>query len=151
MIHAQNEKWVNLTPPAAIVDNASLTIAELDCKGWDYAEIILITGATDIALTAAKLTESDTAGSGHADITGTRFGTDNNISGSASTLPSATDDNGIFKWELDLRKRKRFLDGVITVGDGTSGGFYVVVAKLSRGEISPNTAAEAGCSQIMRV
>jgi hypothetical protein len=108
-------------------------------------------GATDIALTAAKFTDSDAAGSGHADITGTRYGTDDDIAGSTSVLPSATDDDKIFAWQVDLTKRKRYLNFVITVGDGTQGGYYTLIAILGRGDAAPITAALANLGNILRV
>ena len=151
MIQAQEKKYVNLTPPAAIVDNASLTVAELDCLGWDYCEILVILGATDIAMSALTVTESDTSGSGHGDVTGLIFGTSANTAGDTSSLPAATDDNDIFKFEIDLRKRKRYLDLTATVGNGTAGAYVAVIAILSRGRVTPSTAAEAGCNQILRV
>ena len=151
MIHAQNTKLVNLTPPEAIKDNASWTVAELDTKGFNYCQIVAIMGATDIALTALAVTESDTAGSGHANVPGLVFGTSNNTAGSTSVLPSASDDDDIFIFDVDLRKRKRFLDVTATIGDGSVGGFICIIAILSRSEIAPNTAAERGANQILRV
>lgn len=153
MIHAQNMKLVNLTPPAAIVDNASLTVAELDTIGWDYCQIVLIMGATDIAMTALTVTESDVTASGHVTVVGLDWdaATSPNIEGDASTLPSATDDDGFFIFDIDLTKRKRFLDVTATVGDGTSGGFYTIIAVLSRGENVANTAAARGAKEILRV
>jgi len=149
-ISAQQTKFVLLTPPAAIVDNASLTVAELDTLGWDYAEIYVVLGATDIALSALTLLEGDVSGTVAAVTAGT-WGTANNHVGSTSTLPSATDDNKAFKFELDLRKRKRYLDLTVTVGDGTNGAYAMVFAVLSRGRRAPDTAAEAGCAEIIRI
>jgi len=151
VINAQLTKLVNLTPPAAIVDDASLAVAELDTLGYDYCEFIVILGATDIALTALTLTESDSAGTGHGNITASIWGTADNHVGSTSTLPSATDDNGFFKYEINLTNRKRYIDATITVGDGTAGGFYTVIAILSRAKESPSTAAQAGCKEIIRI
>jgi len=151
MIHAQKAKWLMLTPPAAKVDNASVTVAELDTAGWDYLELLVAIGDLDIALSALKLTESDATGSGHVDISGTVIGTDANIAGTTSSLPAADDDNKMWLFQLDLRKRKRFIDAVITVGDGTTGAYVVVFARLSRGEIAPLTAAQAGVEEILRV
>lgn len=151
MIHAQDMKFVNLTPPAAIVDDASLTVAELDTKGWDYCQIVLILGATDIGVTAMQITESDVTASGHTAVTGLVWGTSLDIEGATSVLPSATDDNGFHVAEIDLRGRKRFLDATITVGDGTSGGYYTVIAILSRGENVANTNTARGTTQICRV
>ena len=144
-------KLVNLTPPAAIVDNAAVTVAELDTKGWDYCQIAVILGATDIAVAALACTESDTAGSGHANVTGLVWGTSSNIAGATSTLPSSTNDNGIFLFEIDLRGRKRYLDLTLTAGDGSTGTYFTVLAILSRSKDAPTTAAERGCVEILRV
>lgn len=147
MVEAQNKKVIGVTFPVAIVDNASWATVEIDTLGYDYAEFIWILGATDIAMAALKVQESDTSGSGMADVTGAIFGTSNNDTGSASTLPSATDDNKLFSICLDLTKRKRYLDLVATGGDGAAGAFGACVCILSRAEASPNTAAESGYSQ----
>lgn len=146
-----DEKIVMITSPVAILDNSSWTTNEVDRKGFDYATIYVALGATDIALTALKVTESDAAGSGHADVTGLVFGTSNNTTGSASTLPSATEDNLVFAFEIDLRNRKRYLDLVATIGDGSSGGFLVAWAVLRRAKAPCRTPTQRGISQILRV
>lgn len=151
MVNAHKCKWVSMTPPQAIVDNASWTTAEIDTDGFDYAEVIVYLGATDIAMVALAVTESDTAGSGHANVTGLVFGTSTNTAGSTSTLPSATDDNKIFVFQIDLRPRKRYLDLTATAGDGTAGTYLTALVRLSRAEVVPDTATEQGCSQILRV
>jgi len=150
MIHAQNTKLVSVTPPAAIVDNASYTTAEVDTLGWEYATFIVYLGATDIAMTALAITQSDTSGSGHANITGLIWGTSSNIAGSTSTLPSATDDNGFFVAEVDLKGKKRYLDVTATAGNGTLGTYATILCILSRGKDYPVTAAERGAVEILR-
>lgn len=147
----QNIKFVNLTPPAAIIDNASATVAELDTKGWDYAQIVMLLGATDIAMTALTVTESDTTGSGHANVTGLIVGTSTEIDGGTSVLPISTADNGIVCFDIDLRGRKRFLDMTVTAGDGSAGTYLAIFAILSRGKEAPTTMAERGCIQVLRV
>lgn len=151
MIPPFQRKIVSITPPAAIVDNAAYTTAEIDTIGYDYAVINVYLGATDIAAAALQVTESDTAGSGHAAIVGTRFGTDANDAGSTAALPSSTDDNKFFAFFIDLRGRKRYLDLNLTAGDGTAGTFAVAWAELWRAKDAPRTAAEAGYSQRMVV
>lgn len=146
----QQTKFVNLTPPGALVDNASLAVTELDTKGWDYCRIVLMLGATDIDCSAATLTEGDTSGSGHANITPSIYGTATDIDAATSALPTATDDNGFFVWEFDLRGRKRYIDATITVADGTVGGYYCVFAELYRGEnvkLTKTGRGLAGCLQ----
>lgn len=151
MVPNQNQKIVSITAPGALIDNASATTTELDTIGWDYATIYVQVGATDIALTALAVTESDSSGSGHANVTGLVFGTSTNIDGSTSALPSATDDGKFFAFDIDLRYRKRYLDLTATFGDGTSGGYFTAFALLSRGETAPTSAAERGCDEILRV
>lgn len=150
MIAAQQTKFVSITPPGAIVDAAAYTTASIDTLGWDYCQVGVYLGATDIAMVALAMQESDTDGS-FADITGLVFGTSNQISGSASTLPSATDDNKFFVFDIDLRGRKRYLNLDATAGDGTAGTYLTAFAILSRGKDGPVTAAERGASQILRV
>lgn len=131
--------------PQAIVDNATWTDTEIDTLGYDYATIYYHIGATDIAMAALKVQESDTSGSGAADITGADFST------SPATLPAATDDNKIFIVHLDLRKRKRYLTSVATAGNGTAGTFLSSLCVLSRGSIGASTAALQGAAQTLTV
>lgn len=143
-------KLVSVTPPAAIVDDAAYTCASVDCSGWAFAKITAYLGATDIAMVALKVTESDND-SDYSDVTGLIFGTSANLTGSTSTLPSATDDNKFFVFDVDLRGRKRYLKLAATAGNGTAGTFLAAWAELSRPAIGPTTAAERGASQILRV
>ena len=151
MNFAQQTKVLNLTPPAALVDNASLTITELDTLGYDYAVIELILGATDINVSAMILTEGDTSGSGHANITLSNFDGQEESDGTTAALPTALQDNGIFRWELDLTKRKRYIDATITIADGTAGGYYVVRAELFRAKETPATTALRGLTACIRI
>ena len=151
MIDAQNAKFLRVVSPEAIKDNGSYTSQAVDCNGADYCEIITQLGATDIAMTALKMTECDTSGGSYTDVTGLVFATSTNTDGDTSALPIATDDDKFFVFQIDLRYRKRYLKIVATNGDGTVGGFLVAIARLSRLEQSPKTAALAGCSQILRV
>jgi hypothetical protein len=151
MVQAQKSKIVRVIDPAAIVDNASFTTAEIDSRGYEYCQVFVYVGATDIASTACKMQESDTTGSGFADIAGLVFGTSTNTDGSTSTLPSATDDNKFFIFDIDLRGRERFLDLVLTGGNGAAGTFATSWAVLSRAHEVPESATERGASQILRV
>jgi hypothetical protein len=150
MTPAQNSKYVLVTPPAAILDNASATTNSIDTKGWDYLQVVCSIGATDIAMSALKLQTSDTDSS-YADLTGAVFGTSTNIDGATSAVPSATDDNKVFVIEVDLRGKKRYFDLVATAGNGTAGTYFTALAILSKGEISPITAAGRGADEILRV
>ena len=150
-VQMQNTKFVSITPPAAIVDNAAYTTTEIDTLGFDYCTVVLYLGATDIAMAACKITESDVTASGHADVTGLDTDGDTNIDGDAATLPTATDDNKFCLFEIDLRGRKRFLDLSISAGNGTAGTYAAAFAILSRAKDTPVTIAERGAFEILRV
>ena len=137
MIYQTTLKSVLVTPPAAAVNGASVTCASIDCSGFEYAVVRLLLGATDIALTALKLQESDDD-SHYSDVPGLDY------SVSPAALPSAASDNQIFSFDVDLRGRKRYLKPVITVGAGTSGAFVTVLADLGRAAHTPHDAATRG-------
>jgi len=147
----ENFKLVSVTPPGALIDAASATTAEIDTKGWDHCRVIAYLGATDIAMTALKVTESDTTGSGHADVTGLVYGTSTDIDGNTSALPADDDDNGFFVFDIDLRGRKRYIDVTATVGDGTSGAYLTILAELYRGESMPTSVAGHGCTGLLKI
>ena len=147
----QKTKFINVLPPVAIKDNAAWATTEIDCKGWDYLTIVFVLGATDIALAALVVQESDTSGSGFANVTGLICGTSDTIDAATSALMSATDDNKITVFEIDLTKRKRYIDLSATAGDGTAGTFAAAIGILSRAKDVPVSASERGCDEILRV
>lgn len=135
----QQTKVVNVTPPAAIVDAASFATTAIDTAGFGKLAIYFSLGATDIAMTALKLQESDDSGmSGAADIAGCVYG-----ASGAPSLPSATDDNKVFGFFVNLAGRKRYIDVVATAGDGSTGTYGACVAVLYNGD-PINDATERG-------
>lgn len=138
MIEGMKLKYVPVTNPAAIVDNAAFPTAALDTSGWDFVTFLVHLGATDIAIAAFKLQESNDSGmSGAVDVDGADYTTD-------GTVPSATDDNKLFAIHVNCKGRKRYLDLVLTAGDGSAGTFASVIAILSQPKIAPSTAAGRG-------
>lgn len=147
MHNLQACKFLNVTPPAAIVDNAAFTTATIDTKGWRDLTVLVSLGALDIAVVAMKLQESDDSGmSGAVDITGAVFGTN-----PAPALPSATDDNKIYAFFVELKGRKRYIDLSLTGGDGALGTFASVLAVLDRGEEFPDSAADRGLGAFVAI
>lgn len=141
VIQEQYNDYVNMTPPAAIVNNASFTVAALDTLGFNQAAVVLTLGALDIALSALSLTESDD-NSTYTAVAGTDF------SVLPLTLPSATDDNHIFVFHVNLRgNRKRYLKPTVTMGSGSTGGYATVLGILTLGEIGYKTASKRGITQ----
>lgn len=152
MIHAQEVKYLEVIAPQAIKDDASWTTSQIDTLGFDYCTVLVHIGATDIAMAALKIQESDTDGSNFSDVTGLIYGTSTNTDGSTSTLPAADADNTFAVFQIDLRGRKRYLDLVATAGDGTSGTYASAVAILERAKDGPaGDATSQGAGQILRI
>jgi hypothetical protein len=145
-----DNKFLLIGPPEE-VNAASMTVTEIDCLNFDYCTILIVTGVTDKALTALTVTESDTPGSNHANVTGLIFGTSTTTDGNTSSLPTATDDNEIRVCEIDLRLRKRYLDVTTTVASGTAGANLCLLAILSRGDQPPFTTTERNIDELLRV
>lgn len=150
---AMKSKLVVITPPAAIVNNGSYTTASVDTKGYDYLKVTVLLGASDIAMSALKLQESNDDGSvdSYADITGAVFGTSTNMAGSTSALPSSSDDNKFFVFLVDLRGRERYIDLVATAGNGSTGTYLSAWAELYKAEALPSSTAELGCDEVLIV
>lgn len=145
-----NAKWAQMIVPAAIVDNASATAVVVDTQGFDYAEIAFCLGASDIAMTALRVLESDD-NSTNVNISGTIFGTAVDIDGTTTALPSNTDDNKIEVFNIDLRNRKRYLQLVATAGDGSAGTYMTAICRLSRAKNAPITSAGMGAEHVLEV
>lgn len=140
-----DHKFVVVTPPGAIVDNAAFTTSTIDSDGYDNLDIVVLFGAMDIAMAVLKLQQSDDSGmSGAADVTNGNFATGSNAAGTAQALPSASADNTAFHIHVDLKGKKRYFDLSATGGDGSAGTYMVVLAFLSRGDKTPSSMAQRG-------
>tara|TARA_Y100001963_G_scaffold158939_2_gene260434 strand:+ start:2019 stop:2471 length:453 start_codon:yes stop_codon:yes gene_type:complete len=150
MIHNQNLCFKNLLAPM-IKDNAAFdTMTEIDTAGFDYCTVVLHSGeTTDIALAAFTITESDTAGSGHAAFF--TMGSTTQVDGTATSGVNAADE--IQAIEFDLRKRKRYINITASGGDGASvGNSLGVMAILSRAnDIDADNKTQRGLDQLSRV
>ena len=151
MHNAQTGKYVAAIPPAAILDDASATTVEIDTKDARYAEIVVSLGATDIAMAALKVQQSDTSGGSFTDLTGADFSSGTDIDGAALALPSATDDNQVCVFQINLDATKRYLRVGATAGNGTAGTFVSAVCRLSENRSSPETSTEAANGGVCRV
>lgn len=123
------------------LDNATATSYVIDTAGVDYVNIDVIIGATDIAMTTLKVQESDaitnsTTLTSGADITGLVYGAN------GSSLPSATDDNKIFSFEINTQGRKRYLQLVAVAGNGTTG--VALAAQYNAGKVANQSLDATG-------
>lgn len=137
MTPAAAVKYVAVTPPAAIVDNAAFTTAAIDTKGFSHLTILAIFGAIDINVVSASVRMSDASNmaSPTTILTG---GTDFDLGTAAGS------DNDIHGFDIDLRGKQRYIDFEITGGDGTAGTYLAVIGILSKAAEMPDSAADRG-------
>lgn len=144
MYSGQDVKKINHAPPAAIVNNASvalLTPGYIDTLGFASVTFEIQLGATDIALTALHVEESDDHSS-WSTIPGADF------SVSPLTLPSATDDNKEYGVMIPVNGlRKRYMKLVATFGSGSTGGFLTAQARLGNPVNAPYDGPSQGYAQ----
>jgi len=157
MINAQSTKFVQLTPPQS-VSSGAVTVAELDTFGYDYCTLLVSVGAS-AGHTVCKVTESDTAGSGHADVTADFDGTTATVGyGETSTLnidgtsaaDISADDNKLYTFELDLTKRKRYLDMSITSGGTNLIDVVAILERKSNGGVNSDSLSDRGLEGAIR-
>lgn len=152
----QNSKIVGvIVPSSAYVDTGAFTTVEVDTIGFDYAQFYIFLGATDIAVTVMNIGHGDTVAgaSTGGTIANTNFASTAgilDIEGSTLVLPSATRDDSIYRIDVDLKGKRRYLDLNLTAGNGTTGTQAVAWCVLSSAEQAPITAAAAGCVQVAR-
>ena len=142
MIYETTTKTINVVPPGAIVDATGVSVNTVDRKGFDYAVFKVILGSTDSGLSELKIQESDD-NSTWTDVPGLDF------SVSPAVLPSASDSNDIFAFDIDLRGRKRYLRPAIIVGSGTNGTYLTVIADLGRADQTPHDAPSRGLAGLL--
>ena len=133
--------------PAAILDDASATTICVDLRGSKYCQLFVMLGATDIAVTAMLLSESDTLTDANTlengvAISGLTF---------AGSLPSATDDNKVYMFSFPTNGRKRYVDLTFTNGNGSAGGYVTAWANLFDMEIHNDNAASFNVAAIKRI
>jgi hypothetical protein len=145
MIQITDTKKVQSVFPQARMNNAAVTCASVDRRGFDYAVVRVAIGATDVGLTTFKLQESDD-NSTFTDIVGADY------SVSPLSLPGSGSSNTLWEWQVDLRgSRKRYLRPAITIGNGTSGAFVSAAVELFRAEQSPFNAGTQGLAGVAMV
>lgn len=144
MIHAQEGKYIALTP-AASVTNATQAMS-FDRSGFDYAEVLLLVGThatTTTVIETLKITESDTVTSATSmtDIVAFTGGTATSTSeGFVIPVVTTAGKGGVIPFYVDLRKRKKYIGFQVS---GTSATAVMgAVAKLTRSAESADTATE---------
>jgi hypothetical protein len=140
MIHSQNHRVVGDVPTAAIGATATATLT-IDTMGYDHASISVLraSNASTVFANAVKVEESDD-NSSYSNVTALVGGGTGGF-----TIPgiaaSATGSSSILKLDVDTKAKKRYLKVSYTPGASAT---VAIVARLGRGEVSPETAAQAG-------
>jgi hypothetical protein len=143
MIEATITKDVVSVYPQARVNNASFSVTSVDRRDFDYATLEVTLGTTDVGLTTFKLQEADD-NSTWTDVAGGDF----SVSG---VLPSSSNSNTLWAWDINLTGRKRYLRPVITVGAGSLGAFLTAKFKLFRAEQTPYNAASRNLAGVLDI
>jgi hypothetical protein len=143
MNHASGNKSV--TKAAASVAASATHSHEIDCAGFKYATIDVVyspfTAATSAYASVLKVQDSDTSGSGQADVSGLSI-----TAGAGST--TGANVGAVARFNIDLRGRKRYLTVVTSPGNTVA---IVTNARLSKGEQHAVTASEAGVNNVASV
>lgn len=131
MNNAQNEANVVLAPGS--YSSGGTSVFWFDRKGFDYAEVGVIFGALATnggVPSVCRITESDA----------TVISNFTTITGGSATLAAATLGGSVVKFQIDLRKRKRYINLDLT--NGTTTLVIGAVAKLTRASKGRFTAAD---------
>lgn len=148
------DNYVQAVAPVS-ANGAAFTSTVIDTRGFRYLEFLACFGSIGANVAALKVQEADaitnaTTLTSGVDVPGTVVGTSAADTGTTSTLPVASTDNGkVWKFEIDLKGRRRYLQIQCTAGAGAT--LLAAIAKLSRAENTPTTAAQKGAAQVLRV
>ena len=140
MIHSQNHRVVGDVPAAAIGATATATLT-IDTIGYDNASVSVLraANASTVFASVIKVEESDD-NSSYSNVTALVGGGTGGF-----TIPaiaaSATGSASILKLDVDTKAKKRYLKVSYTPGASAT---VAIVAQLGRGEVSPETNAQAG-------
>lgn len=131
-------------PPASVASTATTT-CQFDTQGYDYAVVRVFSGTqatTDAAITTIKFLEADAntnASNMSAIVALTGAAATSTTAGFAIPAVTVTGLGCAVEFQIDLRKRKRYLQLNMTPGTTLVMAAHVA---LSRAEQSPLTAAQ---------
>ena len=91
-------RHVQMLKPQSAAAAAEAFTSSIDCLGYRWAEIKLSTGTATGTIATSNIEESDSSGSGFADVTGANF-----------PAITASNDDAAYVIKLDMTKRKRYL------------------------------------------
>lgn len=138
MIHAQNDKVVSALP-AGVTGSSETASLVIDTAGYDHASVTVMRAANAATTFASvlRVEESDN-NSDYSSVTALVGGGNGGF-----TIPtvSATGVVSVVKLDIDTKAKKRYLRVSMTPSTAVN---VAMSARLSRAEVAPATAAEAG-------
>lgn len=147
MIEIQNTKTVILTPPQVVNNGDFASNTYVDTQGFHHLRVLLITGVITASSpigstaegTAPLVEECDTTGGSYTAVTGAAL----------ADAIADSEDSLLFAIDIDLTKsHKRYMQVQAPhSGDGTPGAALAIIGILSRSDVSPGSAAEAGLAE----
>lgn len=145
-VNAQNVKTYGFTATAAT--NATSAFGPVDCLGFKYAHINIVAPAASAASTAQqwttlKLQESDNSSASFTDVSGF-IGNTSAASTTDFLLPShvSTSAAQIIQWNVDLEKRKRYLQVIKQFSTAVGAASQSMTVQLSRAMDAPDNDIE---------
>ncbi len=145
MIHAQNDKVVAELPTSTTASNGTATLT-IDTLGYDHASIVVAraSNASTTFASVLKVEESDSSGSGYSNVTALVGGGTGGF-----TIPTVSDTaaTSLVKMDVDCRGKKRYLKVSATPNTAVN---VSIQARLSRGEVAPSSASEAGVLSLVK-
>jgi hypothetical protein len=135
MKNLQNCKFQKVLAPISVAGGATATCTEVDTKGFRGGAFIVQSGLIGANGVSLKWQESDTSGSGGADITGATH----------TALVDADDGINLVTF-MDFRGRKRYITLVAVVGS-TNACLLSALAILDRAEETPDNVTERGVQE----
>jgi len=145
MNHAESTKTVAKLGTADTTTAQTFTHS-IDTLGYDYASIDVVFEAnaatTNAVATALKLGQGDTTAA-YTDITAYVGGGSGGF-----TIPttSLTDASNVVRFNVDMRGKKRYLNVSATP---IAASVVCAVAQLSKAEVGPANASEAGVAAVV--
>lgn len=140
MVHAQNDKVVAEVPAAAIGATATATLT-IDTLGYDHASVTVMR-ASNAATTFSnvlKVEEGDTTSS-YSNVTALVAGGTGGFTVPAISA-AGTASSSVVKIDVDCKAKKRYLRVSYTPGATAN---VAISARLSRPEVAPESASDAG-------
>jgi len=130
-------------------DFAGATYIDTCANGvrWGHLEVLIVTGTVDAAIgstaedTAPLVEECDTTDGTYTDVTDAAL----------ADAIGETEDDSIFAIHVDLQKsHKRYMQVQAPhAGDGTTGCNACIIAKLTKPDVTPTSAAQMGLAELI--